>query len=264
MGSTNSSIYNIRSVERAMEVLIALGEESPLGLTELANRLGLHKSTVHRLLVTLEGRNFVEKEPSQGGYRLGLRLLHLGGTVASRLELRKEAKPCLEHLSKMTGYTAHLVVLSSYDPIYIEKVDNPNSIVTYSQIGKKLPLNATAAGKVLLAHLPDQEIDSILARGLKAYTKYTITDAAVLRQHLQDVKKMGYAVDMEELELGLRCVAAPVRDNNGTVIAAVSLSGVGATMTQDKLPTLIKHVKEGAQEVSYRLGYALGHNVQLA
>ena len=116
----------------------------------------------------------------------------------------------------------------------------------------------------MLAHLPDQEIDSILAQGLESYTKYTITDAAVLRQHLQDVKKMGYAVDMEELELGLRCVAAPVHNNTGAVIAAISLSGVGATMTQDKLPTLIKHVKEGAQEVSYRLGYALGHNVQFA
>lgn len=189
MTEANSPMYSIRSVERAMEVLITLGEESPLGITELANKLHLHKSTVHRLLATLESRSFVEKEPNQGGYRLGLRLLQLGGTVASRLELCQEAKPCLEDLSKRTGYTAHLVVLSGYDPIYIEKVENPHSYVKYSQIGKKLPINATAAGKVLLAHLTDEEISKILSKKFMAYTKNTIIDARVLRKHLQETKK---------------------------------------------------------------------------
>ncbi|MFA5536740.1 MAG: IclR family transcriptional regulator [Bacillota bacterium] len=261
MAKTDSSMYSIRSVERAMEVLIALGKESPLGVTELANKLNLHKSTVHRLVATLESRSFVEKEPNKGGYRLGLRLLELGGSVSSRLELCQEAKPYLKNLSRRTGYTAHLVVLSGYDPIYIEKVENPNGYVKYSQIGKRLPINATAAGKVLLAYLTEREVDDILNESLVAYTKNTIIDAKVLREHLREIKTVEYALDMEELEIGLCCIAAPVRDNSGNVVAAVSLSGVGAAMKQDGFPVLISYVKEVVQEISFRLGHGINFMV---
>lgn len=250
----NSSSYNIRVVERAMQVLIALGEESPLGITELANRLGLHKSTVHRIMVTLASRDFVKEGPKKDGYHLGSKLIQLGGVAVSRLGLQQEAKPCLENLSKLTGYTTHLVVLANDCAIYLDKVESPNSIVNYSHIGKTLPLNATAAGKVLLAYLSEEEIGKVLANGLKSYTRNTIADPVILQQNLNGIKRAGYATDMEELEIGLRCVAAPVRDSSGTVVAAVSLSGVGVTMTEKTLPLLIKHVKETGQEISYRLG----------
>lgn len=255
------SKYSVRSVERAMEVLIALGEKSPLRITELANRLDLHKSTVHRLLVTLEARSFVEKDPTKGGYRLGLRLFQLGSAVSSRLEICQEAKPYLEELSKRTGYTVHLVVLSGYEPIYIDKVENPCSYVKYSHIGKKLPIHATAAGKLLLAHLTEQEINKILAKNFLPYTKNTMVDAKILRKHLEEIKKVGYSLDLEELEIGLCCIAAPVRNSTGSVIAAVSLSGMGATITQESLPLLINQVKEVAQKVSFRLGYDLDRMV---
>ncbi|MDK2856689.1 MAG: IclR family transcriptional regulator, acetate operon repressor [Bacillota bacterium] len=249
--------YNVRAVERAMDLLLALGRAEPsLGVTELADELHLHKSTVHRLLVTLEGKGFVEQDPASGRYRLGLKLFELGAVVGSRLELRREALPFLKELSEKSGHTVHLVLLSGYDPIYVEKVENPHSVVTYSQIGKKLPLHATAAGKVLLAHLPPTDQEEVLRGRLTAYTPNTITDPAVLRDHLARVVQQGYAVDDEELELGLRCVAAPIRGPRGQVVAALSLSGLTATLTRERLPGLIAAAQETARAISRRLGYS--------
>ncbi|BCV23761.1 MAG TPA: IclR family transcriptional regulator [Firmicutes bacterium] len=249
--------YNVRAVERAMELLSALaGGDPALGVTELAERLGLHKSTVHRLLVTLEGGGFVEQDQVSGRYRLGLKLFELGAVVGARQELRCEALPYMRDLSAKSGHTVHLVLLSGYDPIYVEKVENPHSVVSYSQIGKKLPLHATAAGKVLLAHLPPADQEEVLRGPLAAYTPNTITDPAVLREHLARIVKQGYALDNEELELGLRCVAAPIRGARGHVVASLSLSGLSATLTPERLPGLTAAARETALAISHRLGYS--------
>lgn len=249
--------YNVRAVARAVDLLTALAaSESILSIAELAERLGLHKSTVHRLLVTLERGGLVEQDATTGRYRLGLKLFELGSIVGRRLEIRHEAMPYLRKLSEETGQTVHLVLPAGYDAIYVEKVENPRSIVTYSQIGRKLPLHATAAGKVLLAALPGAEQEQILKRGLPAFTPHTITDPVVLREHLSRVSKQGYALDNEELEIGLRCVAAPVCRSDGKVIASVSLSGLTVTVTPERLPELISAVKETAAAISRRLGYS--------
>ncbi|HHY92696.1 MAG TPA: IclR family transcriptional regulator, partial [Firmicutes bacterium] len=132
----------------------------------------------------------------------------------------------------------------------------PHSVVSYSQIGRKLPLHATAAGKVLLAHLPPAEQEEIFRRGLAAYTPHTITDPAALREHLIRVAELGYAVDNEELEPGLRCVAAPIRNARGHVVASLSLSGLTATLTPERLPALVSAAQEAALAISRRLGYS--------
>jgi IclR family KDG regulon transcriptional repressor len=255
--SSNKSQHKntVRSLDRALKILNKLSEEDSLGVTELSEKVGLNKSTTYRLLNTLAANNYVEQDQSTSRYRLGLRLFQLGNIVASRIQLRSEAQPFLKQLSKAYGCAAHLVILLGNEAFYLEKVENPDALVTYSQIGKKLPLHATAAGKILLAYMPEKKQESLLAGQLASYTKNTIADVEVLRVCLSRIKENGYAFDNEELEEGLRCVAAPIRDFNGQVSAAVSISALAVKLKWEENPELIEDVKNTARMISERMGY---------
>jgi IclR family KDG regulon transcriptional repressor len=248
--------YRIQAIERAVSILNAFSPEDPeLGVTELAERLGLHKSTVHRFMVNLDAAGLVERNPRTGRYRLGLRIFELGGLVMQQMNLWDEALPFLEGLVHDTGETGHLAVLDGGEAIYIERVEARRALRVPSAIGRGYPAHATNLGKVLLADLAPEQVEQIVAeRGLAAYTPHTITDPEGLAAELERIRAVGYAVDNEEYDEGLRCIGAPVRDHSGHVVAALGIGGPVTRITPDRVDELAELVMTAARGLSRRLG----------
>jgi IclR family transcriptional regulator, KDG regulon repressor len=248
--------YRIQAIERAVSILNAFSPEDPeLGVTELAERLGLHKSTVHRFMVNLDAAGLVERTPRTGRYRLGLRIFELGGLVMQQMNLWDEALPFLEGLVHDTGETGHLAVLDGGEAIYIERVEARRALRVPSAIGRGYPAHATNLGKVLLADLPRERVAQIVdERGLAAYTPHTITDLEGLEAELERIRALGYAVDNEEYDEGLRCIGAPVRDHSGHVVAALGIGGPVTRITPDRVGELAELVMTAARGLSRRLG----------
>lgn len=247
---------SVQSLDRALSVLETLaGQREGLPLTRIAQRVGLHKSTVHRLLATLCVRGYVEKL-STGEYRLGRRVVELGSMYLNQLELKTEAQPFLRRLLDETTQPVHLAVLEGMDSIYIDKMETVHSIRMYSQIGLRTPAHCTGVGKALLSGLSSEELTKRLAQAeLKAYTPSTITDANELMKEIRRVKRRGWAGDNEEHELGIRCIAAPIYDYRGEIVAAVSTSGVARILTPESDPQTAEYVLTCAWEISSRMGY---------
>jgi len=248
--------YRIQAIERAVSILNAFSAEDPeLGVTELAERLGLHKSTVHRFMVNLDAAGLVERNPRTGRYRLGLRIFELGSLVMQQMNLWDEALPFLEGLVRDTGETGHLAVLDGGEAIYIERVEARRALRVPSAIGRGYPAHATNLGKVLLADLPHERVETIIAeRGLAAYTPHTITDRDLLVAELERIRELGYAIDNEEYDEGLRCIGAPVRDHSGHVVAALGIGGPVTRITHDRVSELAGLVMAAANGLSRRLG----------
>jgi DNA-binding IclR family transcriptional regulator len=248
--------YRIQAIERAVAILNAFSAESPeLGVTELAERLGLHKSTVHRFLVNLEAGGLVERNGRTARYRLGLRIFELGGLVLQQMNLWDEALPFLEGLVRESGETGHLAVLDGGEAIYIEKVEARRALRIPSAMGRGYPAHATSLGKALLAGLPPEALRRLVAeRGLAGHTPNTITDLDVLETELQRVRDRGYAVDNEEYDDGLRCIGAPIHDHTGQVVAAIGIGGPVTRVTPARLAPLAELVMAAARGLSRRLG----------
>ncbi|HKZ80399.1 MAG TPA: IclR family transcriptional regulator [Pyrinomonadaceae bacterium] len=252
-----ASPYRVQVLERSLGILELLCSEGPeLSLIELSERLRLHKSTTHRLVGVLEQHRFVEKSSNNGKYRLGLKLFELGSKAIAHLDWRERARRFLQRLAFETGETAHLCILDDGEVLYLEKVEAPRTVRVPSIVGRRYPAHCGAAGKTLLAFQPEEEIEELIKRrGLKAYTRNTLTTPAQLREGLRLVREQGYAIDNEEFEEGLECIGAPIRDYSGKVVAAISIAGPAFRMTEDKLPVLARSVIEAAQELSDDLGY---------
>jgi DNA-binding IclR family transcriptional regulator len=248
--------YRIQAIARAVAILNAFGPEAPeLGVTELAERLSLHKSTVHRFLVNLEAAGLVERNPRSGRYRLGLRIFELGGLVLQQMNLWDEALPFLEGLVRDSGETGHLAVLDGGEAIYIEKVEARRALRIPSAMGRGYPAHATNLGKVLLAHLAPERMRAIVTeRGLAAFTPHTITDVERLELELERIRTLGYAVDNEEYDEGLRCIGAPIRDHTGRVVAALGIGGPVTRITPGRVGALAGLVMAAAEGLSRRLG----------
>jgi DNA-binding IclR family transcriptional regulator len=248
--------YRIQAIERAVAILNALSADDPeLGVTELAERLGLHKSTVHRFMVNLDAAGLVERNPRSGRYRLGLRIFELGAQVMQRMNLWDEALPFLEGLVRDTGETGHLAVLDGGEAIYIERVEARRALRVPSAVGRGYPAHATNLGKVLLADLSQERVEAIIAeRGLAAYTPKTITDPDELGRDLERIRRRGYAVDNEEYDDGLRCIGAPVRDHSGRTVAALGIGGPVTRITPERVEELAELVMAAARDLSRRLG----------
>lgn len=247
--------YRIQAIERAVAILNAFSADDPeLGVTDLAGRLGLHKSTVHRFMVNLEGAGLVERTRN-ARYRLGLRVFELGSLVMQRMNLWDEALPFLEELVRETGETGHLAVLDGGEAVYIERVEARRALRIPSAVGRGYPAHATNLGKVLLADLPQSGLHELVAaHGLTAYTPHTITDLGALEAELQVIQGQGYAVDNEEYDEGLRCIGAPIRDHSGHAIAALGIGGPVTRITPERVERLAGLVMEAARGLSRRLG----------
>ncbi|TAK01668.1 MAG: IclR family transcriptional regulator [Chloroflexota bacterium] len=247
----------VRSVDRAAALLLALGEsQGEAGVTELARRLGLHKSTASRLLATLQRRGLVEQDTETGKYRLGLVVIRLAERAERTLDLRSLALPELERLARLTHETAGLGVLDGDQVLFVAQADGPNLIAVGDWTGRGSALHANASGKVLLASLAEREVLRIVRRGLTRYTERTITDLEPLLEDLARARRRGYATALSELENGLTAVAAPVHDARGAVIAAVEVWGPAFRLTPRRLPELAVQAREAAAAITIRLGGA--------
>src|SRR5438045_7656896 len=216
--STSFAMRNkVQSLDRALEILRLIGSGPEMRVTDLARRLEVHKSTVFRLLSTLQEHGLVDQNPTTERYRLGYGLVRLAGAVVAELDLARVSRSVLEQLAFRTGETVNLAILQGDQVVNIDQIAAPNLVVNVNWVGKQTPLHATSNGKVLLAYLPEDERQRLLAGTLPWLTPRTITDPRTLAKQLRRVVEYGYAFTLEELELGLNRVAAPVRAADGRV-----------------------------------------------
>jgi IclR family acetate operon transcriptional repressor len=245
----------VRSVDRAAALLLALGEsQGEAGVTELARRLGLHKSTASRLLATLERRGLVEQDDESGKYRLGLVVIRLAERAERTMDLRRIAMPELERLARLTRETVSLAVLDRDSAMTVAWADGANVLRVGDWTGRTTPLHGVAAGKVLMAALPERDVLRIVRAGLAAHTLRTLVTLEPLLEELARVRRRGFAASLGELELSLNEVAAPVFDARGSVIAAVAISGAAFRVPARRIPELAIAVREVAGAISLRLG----------
>ncbi len=248
--------YVTRSVERALTILhMFIVGEAEIGLSDISGRVGLHQSTVFRLLVTLSGSGFVEQNPQTGRYRLGPAALSLGQAFMRHSDLRQIAESPLASLRDRSGETVHLATLDRAEVIYLEKLPGLHPIgLMSSRVGDRAPAHCTGLGKALLAHEPEPIIREYLKIGLRGYTPRTITRMGALLTELDKVRRSGFAIDDEEHEMGVVCVAAPVSDSR-RVVAAISVAGPADRIREEnRHSTLTQQVLAAADEISAKLG----------
>ncbi len=254
----------VQSVERALALIDLLArEQGGLTLTEICQLAGLHTSTAYRLLATLAAHGFVRRDPERRTYRLGLHLLHLGEAARAQCDLREEAAGTLQSLAHRTRELANLVVPSGNRAIYISQAHAQSELTVrmFTQVGAWVPLHCTAVGKAIIAHWPDEDLEQLTREGLPAHTPNTITSPERLQSELAAIRQRGYAIDDEEREVGVRCIASPVFDAEGQVVAALSISGPAGRVTPDRFAELGETVREAAARLSERLGFS-GHSAQ--
>lgn len=245
-----------QSARRTLRLLAHLAEAGPSSLASIASALDVNKSTAHRFLAALVEEGWVARVPSTRHYALTPRIVQVGSLVLDRMEVRREVLPYLEALSRATSETVHLGVLDGFEVAYVDKVDGPGAVKMASRIGGRGTCHSTGMGKVLLASRPEEEWERYVDEvGLARRTARTLTESRAFFEELRKVRREGYAVDDVENEEGIRCVAVPIRDRDGAVVAAMSVSGWTLSMTPDRIPALVPQVLEQAQEASRALGY---------
>ena len=260
MQKRNPSRYFIKSIYKALDVLEVLASEPKgLSLTEIGEKLNMQLSTAHRILSTLKHRGYIEQSSAKGRYRLGLKTLEIGLAMQAQLQLLERASPCLQKLADATKETVNLAIL---DPdcdevVYIAKIDSPEVLKTDIKIGTKLLAHCTALGKVLLAFLPEEEFNRrFSSRGhLPTYTPNSLSTFEELREDLAKVRKQNFAIDNEEFKIGVKCIAAPIRDSTGKVVAAVSIAGPTSRLSSERIDEFKKLVVDTANEISVKLGF---------
>ena len=263
------SKYRIKVLEKAFRVLETFDEKGrELSATEIGELTGLNKASTHRILANLEDFGYLERNPENRRYRLGLKMFFLGSFVEYFAELRNLARPYLKQLSRACEETVHLVVLSNGEALYLDKIEGTKTISAFTRVGMKLPAHCAAVGKILMTPFRDEELERLVAeKGLTRYTHNTITNITELRVELGRIRQQGYAVDNEELEEGLKCVAAPLHMVDGSMVAAISLSGPAARFNPERLERLVQPLLETATTISRVLaernigsGWRMGNN----
>ncbi len=245
----------IQSVDRAVDVLEYLAERDDGAVTDLAAALGVHKSTAFRLLAALEARGLVEQVSERGRYRLGFGLVRLAGAAASRLDLVELSRPVTRRLALEIGETVNVARLEGGAAVNVDQVLGGATVATQNWVGQRTPLHATSSGKVLLAASTADERSRLLAGPLERFTPATVTDRAALEAELDGVVTAGWAATREELEVGLNAIAAPIRGRDGTVIAAVSVSGPTYRLGPARFDAVAAAVVAAGSEVGRRLGW---------
>ncbi|GGE30131.1 putative HTH-type transcriptional regulator YagI [Pullulanibacillus camelliae] len=247
----------IQSVDRALRILDLFDEyTTELKITEISRRLDLNKSTAHSLLKTLQQHGYIDQDHETGKYKLGLKLFERGNLVVGHLDVRSIARQHLLELSMQTGYTLHLVILDGREGLYIDKVEGSSATVVYSRIGRRIPIHSSGVGKALVAFKSPAELRQILEGYVyHRQTEKTITNEQDFLKELERVRERGYAIDHEENEPGITCIAIPIRNHMGEVTAAISLSMPTPNMTPGALETLVPKIKAAGEVISQQLGY---------
>ena len=246
---------SVQSVHRAISILQVLAAHGASGVTTIAEELGVHKSTVFRLLATLESRGLIEQNSERGRYRLGYGVVQLAAGATKMDDLVMLSRPVCTQLAETVQETVNVAVHDGQAVISIDQVLGSPTITTVNWVGQRTPMHATAAGKVFLADMAPEQLDAFLEEGLDSYTPHTIANPHMLRQELTLVRKRGFAHTRDEHEVGLSAVGAPIRTLDGHVIAAVTASGPTFRINDETLPGIADHVLAAAGEISQRHGY---------
>jgi DNA-binding IclR family transcriptional regulator len=243
--------YNVRAVERAMQILSAFdGEHMDRGVSEIAQVTGLHKATVHRIMITLLNGGFLERAPDGERFRLGVRVVELGLGALRGLDLRQAAFPYMEQLVERFDETCDLGIFDRGMVLYVEVVHSKHSLTIAARVGRRLPAYCTASGRVFLAFLPPEVVEPVLSEPLRPCTEKTTTSLAQLQEELEATRQRGYAIDDEEFEKGIRAVSAPIRDIDGNVIAALSMPGPIHRMPTERMSEIADALLEAADSIS--------------
>ncbi|MCL4544340.1 MAG: IclR family transcriptional regulator [Chloroflexi bacterium] len=246
----------VQALVRAVAILDAFRGEPARSVTELAQTLRMHKSTVHRLLATLAGLGYVVQDPVTERYSLGLKVLDLAASMAPTIDVRGRALPVMQRLAATAQETVHLGILVDGEVACIESVASDRPLAVMRLVGKHGPVHVSSMGKVLLAHQPATIVEQVLARrGLLRCTPHSIIDRQAFLEELARVRQRGWAANLEEEELGLGCVAAPIRDHAGAVVAAVSIAAPTIRLQGAQLDQQVRSVVAVAKEISGALGY---------
>jgi DNA-binding IclR family transcriptional regulator len=254
---SKKEVKTVQSVDRALDILeIVVRSKDQLGVSEIGKKLGLHKSTVYRLISTLEQKGYIKKEEVYDKYKVGIKLFELSNSAINKLDIRKEVRPLLEELMNKTKETVHLGVLDDNEVVYIDKVQTTQTIM-YSMVGLRAPVHCTGLGKAILAYSSEDVVNRIIsADNFKKFTEHTITNPEDLKNHLKMIKERGYSIDDREHEENIRCISAPIFDNQGRVIAAFSVTGPSIRMTMKRLMSYTDLVDEYRIKMNRLMGYA--------
>lgn len=244
------------SVDRAVRILEILAREGETSLRAMGRELGVHNSTVSRLVEVLARHDLVAPPESSGGYQLGVGCLRLASATAANLDVSTVSQPVCDDLAAELDETCNVAILSEGMAVNVCQAEGTTTVATRNWIGQQTPPHATSSGKVLLAHLPARELASVLPARLESFTSQTITRRATLDRAMRDIRSLGYSYGREEYEEGLQAVAAPIRDHTGSVIAALSAAGPIYRLSDDSFPTVRDAVMRAADAISRKLGHS--------
>lgn len=251
--------HTLRSLEKGLDLLALISERSTrLSMRDVCEALGLPRSTAYRFLSTFVAREFLEPDHEAGFYRPGRRLQQLGSAVLGALDLRGAARPAMQALSVGTAQSVFLMVRVDTDAVCIDKVEGPEGLQLSLRVGGRRPLHCSGIAKVLLAHLPDDELAAFISKSVPRFTPFTICNAKQLRAELAKTRRQGYAISTQEFLLGARSLGVPIRDFSGRVIAGLGLGGMVDRLPDSRIPTIVRMMKLHAAEISAKLGYIDG------
>lgn len=250
----HSTLSSVRNAARLLKEFSHGSRE--IGVTELSKRLGIGKSTAHRLLNTLAEERLLEQDTDTGAYRLGLAMYELGASVSMHTDLHEACSPVVDQLRNATRETVQVAVLDGAEVVYVERRESPQTLRLFGRVGHRNDANCTSTGKLLLAFLPPDRLDALLATWqMPRKTPFTIHDPATLRAQLAEVRVRGWAENVNEAEVGVASIAAPIRNGLGEVVAAVSVAGPLQRLNGDSLRRFARPCVEAGQAISRRLGY---------
>jgi DNA-binding IclR family transcriptional regulator len=246
---------SVPAADRILTILELVAQSKRgLRLAEVAEKAKMPRSSAHCLLLTLERRGYLHRNENSGRYMFGLKLFSLAGSAISGLEIRELGAPHLASLMQQTGLTVHMAILEQHEAVLVSKVDPPGMIRLATWSGKRMDFHCTGLGKAIASFLPEERLDDLISvRGLPRHNENTIVSSRKLKQQLREVRTMGYALDDEEEEIGLRCIGVPIFDNKGRVVAAISVSGTVTQIHSDNVDKLAERAKAAAANISVAL-----------
>jgi len=246
---------SVRSVERALDILLCFSLEKPsFSLTQIAEQVGMHKSTIHRLLTTLEAKRFVTRDKATGMYQLGFRFLELASIMLQDIDINRWAQPYLQHLAHLSGETVDLAMLDNDHVVYLQVVESPQRVKIAAAVGEQLPVYCTATGKAFLAYLPEYQVKKILAKGMVKYTQHTVVSDTELYQDLLKIRERGFAISIEEYEKDINAVAAPILDEIGCPMAVIAIVGPSFRLSDDCMMMLGQAILETTSTIAREVG----------
>jgi DNA-binding IclR family transcriptional regulator len=252
--------WPVKSLHKVLDVIDVIAESGSAGVRYLSSISGYPLATTHRIVSTLAKRGYLKQDPVTKTYALSMRFVELGNRVQQQLNLTSIARPHLERLKHTTGESANLAVLDGDEVVYLDQVRSDHMLQLFTRLGARVPLYSTGVGKAMMSDWSDREVDEYLARTpLRGFTGHTITNPEEIRVELEKIRKQGFSVDNEEMEEGVRCVAALISDHSGRCVGAVSLSGAAMRVTPARLTEFAKAVTACAQAISSDVGGGSGH-----